>query len=519
MNKMKDKILQNVHLLFPILMVISVAVFRIYYTYVTGFISPDEALYFSIGWLSQMKGEIVWRYPNRFVFQLIPILSSMLLDISDIMTYICIETVIFVSISIGNIVLMNEISKHLPISEDSRKWNVFFLGFCVTFVLYSSFIITEPFVLFLALVGILCMLNIEKHPMFSLVAGLGFMIASTERKPYLIFYFANLLIVILTSVKQRKFKNIVLYLLPVLYGYFMFFEAWAVFRPPPGSAELYMNITKSYNTSSPVKGLIYPRNVERLMDRSFLGWGSRMIYNTCTALFLGWCPVLNVAGLLGTLVWIKEENYKIWENVLLLNTITGFLAILGTWYMQARFSFFTAFLSIGLSIRFAHVTLPSFFSISKVFKYFSAKNIFIATVVSSIILAPLYMVFIQTNLSESAVNRLSIGYVTPWKRLCNSLDPNEKTLVICEPILRPSIFTVDIANTTLVWALGKSDFEEEYYSESWDRILIYGELHQIHWKILGQRCPWHIEQVYNRTEYKVGKIWWDNESYLLEVIG
>lgn len=521
------KIRDNLYILFPAAVILAVLVFRICYTLNSGYLSPDETLYYSAGLISLKAGEVVFRYHSRQIFQLFIIGLTYLLNLDNVYKYIVTMSILFSAITLGNLFLLDRISKNLDIGEEQRRWTIAFFGICVTFVLYSSLVLSEVFSLFFFLLGLFLLLKAThgESVFYSLLSGIFLMIAAAERQPYVLFYIANgLTLLIYTFRRKLKWHHIVMYGLSGFVGFFLVSSPFLLI-PNIVSGEEIAEFTKTENVTRSTTTLTYAREPAKLMDLVPIRWVSRTITNTIASLVLGWNPVCMVVGMIGMFVWMRDIFRGRCDDLLIfVNVVAGFGSLLGTWIVISRMPFFTVFsefpkigASLGVGIRFAHSTVISYLSVGKASKAVGLKKVFCLTFAVLFILSPSYLYFVQSNLSTEKINRVSLDYVSPWMMLRRYTMNSGKTLVIGDPVLRTAIFTVDNPNVSISQPLDEDDFGEEYRNENWDTILIYGEYHQLHGVLLKKNCPWHIDLIENRTMYRYSVVWRNEESYCYEV--
>lgn len=529
--KIKNKIGDNWYILFPAVVILAVAVFRICYTLNSGYLSPDETLYYSSGLISLRQGKTVLRYHTRILFQYFIIGLTYFLNLDNVYKYIVTMSILFSMMTMTNLSLLDRISKYLDIGEEQRRWAIASLGLCVTFVVYSSLVLTEVFSLFFFLIGLFLLLRVihgeSVSVFYSLLSSIFLMIATTERKPYVLFYIANgFILLIYTFRRKLKWHHIVMYGSSGFVVFLLMFGPSLLPLPisPLVSGEEIVQFTKTENVTKKTTSLTYPREPEKMMDLAPIRWGSRTIANTIVSLVLGWNPVCMVVGMIGMFVWMRDIFRGRCDDLLIFaNVVAGFGSLLGTWIMISRYPLFTIFsefpkigASLGVGIRFAHSTVISYLSIGKANRVIGLKKAFCLTFAVLLVLSPSYFYFVQSNLSTEKINRVSLDYVSPWELLRRYTMNSGKTLVIGEPILRIAIFTVDNPSVSISQPLNEVQFDEEYRKD-WDTILIYGENHQLHEMLLERNCPWHIDLIENRTIYRYSVVWRNEESYCYEV--
>jgi len=522
------KIKDNLYILFPATVILAVLVFRICYTLNSGYLSPDETLYYSAGLISLKAEEIVFRYHNRQIFQLFIIGLTYFLNLDNVYKYIVTMSILFSVMTFGNLFLLDRISRYLDIGEEQRKWTIASLGLCVTFVLYSSLVLTEVFSLFFFLLGLFLLLKVTHggSVFYSLLSGIFLMIARGGRQPYVLFYIANgLTLLVYTFRRKLKWHHIAMYGFSGIIAFFLVFSPFFTI-PNIVSGEMIVEFTKTENVTRSTTTLMYAREPAKLMDLVPIRWVSRTITNTIASLVLGWNPVCMVVGMIGMFVWMRDIFRGRRDDLLIFaNVVAGFGSLLGAWIILSRLPFFTIFsefpkigASLGVGIRFAHSTVISYLSIGKASRIIGLKKMFCLTFAVLLILSPSYFFFVQSNLSTEKINRVSLDYVSPWVMLRRYTMNSGKTLVVGDPILRIAIFTADNPNVSISQPLNEVQFGEEYENGNWDTILIYGEFHQLHETLLERNCPWHIDLIENRTMYRYFVVWINEESYCYEVI-
>ena len=300
------KIRDNWYIVFPSVVVLAVLVFRICYTLNPGYLSPDEAIYYSTALISLVERRIVFRYYQRRIFQSFVIGLTYVLNLDNVYKYIVVMSTIFSTITLVNILLLDRISRYLDIEEEHRRWMIASLGLCVTFVLYSSFALTEIFSLFFFLSGLLLLLKTMHggSAFYTLVSGILLAVAMKERTPYGAFYVVNALTLLIYVCRGKlKWHHIVAF---GFSAFLLIFNFYSLIPSDMVTREGIMKFTKTENVTVGTTRLSYGRDPTALMDLDPVRWGSRTIVNTIVSLVLGWNPISMVIGMVGMLIWMRN---------------------------------------------------------------------------------------------------------------------------------------------------------------------------------------------------------------------
>jgi len=450
---------------------------RVVWSLRSGFILPDEAVYFGS------------YYPSRWLFH--SILDGMLclFNVHNVWQFMTIMPFVNSMFLIACLFVLYKIS--------NSHWIVISMFLTLTFLINIPFVLTESLALLMILVGIYGTVRMWKERKFAwgIVSAICFVLASLLREPYMVFAFGNAFLVMFLMIKQKKIQVAGILFVLIAFGGALFFS-------PKLNFKLFEKI-KVGNTSH---GLYpFPEN----MQTTFL---QRMILtfsNFPIGILFGWNVILGILAIVGTLMMIKQRN----DLIILANVLFGFLTFLGTSNVLAQYSFYMTPLALSSMVRLSHTTLPSVLSLKTVYRKVNPRKAIAVTLILDMLCFPVLAYVVQSNLSVNYINRIDWNYKAPWLRLSQLVKNSCDVLIFAEPLIRAKIFT-ESENVLVLLPLNNETEFYEMINQGWDKIYFYGEIHTLHFNALKCNCFYYYEIVTKRQNVTV--IWDDAESYLLE---
>jgi len=250
-----------------------VTVGRIWYSFKSGFILPDEALYYANIKYFFENGKFF--YQSRLPFQVLLIATFFLFGIKNVWDYMLVIPLVMYVFSVLTLIVLDELLKENQIR--GRKWIVLSFPFMTTFVMSLPFALTETVSLLFVTLGVLFLCR-EKY----LAGSSLFSLATLFREPYIIFLLGNLVLLVC---KRRNWKR---FLLPFLAfsPLIMFVTHFNVYF---WETPVYRILEKQILVADPSTHRIYaPQEFMGLLDRI-----SYSVWNFFIGLFLGWTPLFS----------------------------------------------------------------------------------------------------------------------------------------------------------------------------------------------------------------------------------
>jgi len=455
--------IKNKHVLFLVCVLLSSLVsIRIFYTFKTGFILPDEGIYFWSLKQTFKTGKLTFSYSTRQMYQLLLITFNVLSG-TNVYNYVMVTSFLNLIFAIGTIYLLY---------KTNNMWSILTVFFIPSFILYVPFALTETPSLFFGMLGL------YYYKQNKLVkTAISWSIATAIREPYAII----LLGITPFLFKKSRTKQTVIYVLIALitigvfistnyYGYLYYLIYNRQLRPPDyPTIEIPKN--EGY-TISPE----YPR-IFTLPERVFYS-----IRNFFIGTLIGWTPIL------GVYVLFETSRKRVIVSLL------SFLAFYGTLLYSGTHTWFSTLGCVSAIIRFANCTVLAVSQIK------ITKKLFVSTVLSSLILGTLSL-----QLGIVTQNPFTPTFKeTPWVRLSRIVNGKGKILVYGEPLSRLYLFVDD--NVVCKLPINQTVFMKDL-TKNWDSIYLYGEKHPNHYIAL----PEWYKKFINETNYTI--VWEDEESY------
>lgn len=498
----------------PSAVLVSLATSRVIFSLRTGFMYPDEGFfyYLSYTFLQGQTRIISLQHP---MFHLIVLAASIVLVLDNAYKFITAFAYLQAVVSILSVVLLKKILDEARGEKEQNKLIAFLLIFLPIFTGLTLVIITEPFTFFFFLLSFLYLIRFSKTKKVthSLLAGITMMICCGLRPDYQFIYGMNFLFLIFLCFRSKSdwkgFLKAFVYVIPI----------FLVVSPPQLLGGVY------FFGPSPLKYLVgllserehtplaHPPQSELLDPKDHL---MRIPINLGLSLGLGWTPIFAVTLMMSLLMWLKitirgKQNVDVFGFDVVLCFLL-WASLIATISRQVPYALRHSWSALA---RYSARLLPCFLGISFLKKRLLRK-VAVICILSSLALAPLYVLLSQTNLSIVFTDRFfSKDYAASWAwdKRQEYLDfvGGRSVVVVGHPLVRLTYFT----DYELLRPLSHDQFAEVV--KKYDVVLIYGEKNPEHYELLEQIYPWHFQLVNNQTEYKLRLIWNNPESYLYVV--
>jgi hypothetical protein len=509
-----------------IAVVLAVIAVRFYYSFVTGFLVPDEIWYYNTFVLDRMP---IGSYRPAFVAIFVLFFGR----VNDVWAFLLRGALYSAIWAVGCVVLFFMIFRRLKVPENVCSLLVLSLPLFPVFIVFVPTILTETPGLFMALVGLYFTLRYvqEGRMVNSLFASVFFVAAGNVREPYLLFAVGYILLFLVLSLRRRSFEGIVGYAIPLSLLLWQFARgdyAWLTgalfhFAVPPGPQTIpsYLTDAGIWASSTLTVPMIVSLNPD--LPRAVE-----------VALWYGFNPLFALFAVLS----IFAVGYDLLRD----RSSTIFLLALNAIWSLGAFVAPTEFLleSIGgaLSgwtssiIRTTHASLPLIIAFPRFYERLKVKRagglMLILLIVGSTQLGTFAAAF-QRSLSREPVDRLSLDYRAPYYRLYLLAKSSGKTIVFGGIEMRGiRAYMAMLPNVTLVgvwargepWALNETEFKA-LLEQHWDSIYLYDDWVTIKIPSWIDAYPEFYSQILRSKQYPgytVQTLWIDGESYALAMV-
>lgn len=468
------------------LLPLGLAAVRILHFILTGFLLPDEALYYTATHEYFRSGRFVLHFLDRVGYQIFVYALCRLLDLHDVWRYVIGFSLLSALWLTATLIL---------IADMNSTHAAFLAAMCPVFLLLAPTVLSENVALFFTVAGIYLLYKNreESHiaPIVSAALALG--IASLIREPYTILLVGNVAYLLLSK-RNRAGLTLALSSLPFL----LLAWNWSQLRtllPPLLPAPSLPVETISIHAKQQPNALTEPLSLTERLTYSTL--------NTSLAFAtgLGFVSILIVASLVGSL-----RQRKI--DLLNFNAILCLLSVVGAIFWTTRVHFYTTPLCLLTIVRLSHTALPAVLAVSK-----PSYRRFPFQILIIVFMAILVLASGRVPLTES-----------PWLRMARLCQQTHSKIIIYgEPVRRLMLF---LPEDVVVKAPREEMEFRSFLKTRWTRFYLYGELHPLHWQALRDNCPWYYRLVrralarnstYLLDDYEVKVVWRDESSYCLEV--
>jgi hypothetical protein len=500
--------------------VLGVIIARYCYSFVTGYIVPDEAWYYDTFILDRNP---ISGYREVFV----AIFLLFFHGVKDVWIFLLVGAVYSAIWAVGCVVLFFLILRRLKVPENMSSLLVLSLPLFPVFIVFTPTVLTETLGLFMALAGVYFGLRYVQRQqiMSSLLSVVFFFLAYEVREPYLLFLAGNILLFLVLSLKRRSLAGVMLYAVLVS----VIFPVPVQLEPLMFAQPVYtwiMNLTSGkYQAPTLTPSFAVPISTTP---------GSDLLEALAVGLGYGFNPLFALFAVC-SLVTVTFDLFRKRSSTAL------FLALNAIWSSGA----FIATTGIVLTllpgalvawtsaiIRTTHPSLPCLAGFPTLYRRLKIKRV-AALVVVLLILgstqADLVVKAFQRGLSIEPVDRLSLDYRAPYYRMYLLARDSGKTLVFGGIEMRairmymkmlPSVVLVRVG---LRWegdALNETQFQA-WLKEGWDTILLYDDWFTIKVPSMIDDYPEFYSQILRSRQYPsylVETLWIDGESYALRMV-
>jgi hypothetical protein len=496
-------------LIFVMLLVTGVIVFRFYHASVTGYVLPDEAWYYDTFILdgSQIGG-------YKEVFHAVFLLFFY--DVKDISTFFLRGALYSVTWALGSVLVAYRIMRRLEVAEKTAALILLSLPLFPVFTILAVAVIGETLGFFLALLGMYFALRYLQgsSALDAFLSALSFVMAYRVREQYLLLAVGNLILIL--TARRRNIGALLAYVIPLS----LVFPIPVSLIPLHFSQPIYMYLTGLLASSSGTPSLanqeatlavsITPTVLARMdVFRSFL-----------IGLLFGFNPLFTAFTFI-SLVLVARS---------LVNTRSQMAAFVFVNMVSALLSFFASlYVVIGWSstiIRMSHSSLPTIFGFRYLYekvktRYLVAILVIFVLLGSSQLSQLNYAIQRAQTITGEPIDRLGLGYRAPYYRLYLLAKDSGKALVIGGLQMRgirlymsmlPNIVVVPTPNN-------ETDFKA-LLNEGWTTVFLYDDwLTIIEPQIANAYPPYYRDILLSRSYsgYVVETLWVDYESYALRM--
>jgi hypothetical protein len=517
---------RRVSLAITIAVVLGVIAGRYYYSFVTGFLVPDELWYYNTYILEKWP---IGSYRPAFVATFLLFFGG----VNNIWTFL-LRGVLYSAIwGVGCVILFFMIFCRLRVPGNVSSLLILSLPLFPVFIIFVPTILTETLGLFMALLGVYFALRHaqEGRMVNSLLSGVFFVVASNVREPYLLFAVGYILLFLALSLRRRSFASIVGYAIPMSLLLLQFARggyAWVIgvishlFSP---AAEM---IPSPYLTNVGAGAWI---TSSMLMT---LRLPPDLLTAIAVALWYGFNPLFALFAVLSVIAVGHDllRNRSSALFLIALNTVWSLGAFIGpvAFLLEAMAGALSGWTSS--IIRTAHALLPLIVSFPRLYSRLKVRPAagltIILLIVGSTQLGTFAAAF-QRSLSREPVDRLSLDYRAPYYRLYLLAKGSGKTLVFGGIEMRgveaymamlPNVVLVPVGARGGHQSLNETKFQA-LLEEQWDSIYLYDDWVTIKMPGWIDAYPEFYSQVLRSRQYPgytVETLWIDGESYALSMI-
>jgi len=176
-------------------------------------------------------------------------------------------------------------------------------------------------------------------------------------------------------------------------------------------------------------------------------------------------------------------------------------------------------------IRFAYASYPAILILPSVYEYLNSKWRKVAFALIPLTLTLVAFVglpLLQSGVSAANYNvYFNLNYETPYLKAYNYFQsiPNQKVVVFAEPYPRVGLFLYNLVNITFYgFYTNETVFDEIIHYDYWQGVYVYGEFYANYYLSLQVNAPFMLQLItQNQSKYQIQTVWWDQESYLVEV--
>jgi hypothetical protein len=514
----------KVSLAITIAVVLGAIAGRYYYSFVTGFLVPDELYYYNTYILEKWP---IGSYRPAFVATFLLFFGG----INDVWTFL-LRGVLYSAIwAVGCVILFFMIFRQMRVPENMSSLLILSLPLFPLFIIFAPTILTETLGLFMALLGVYFALrHVQEGRMVnSLLSGVFFVVAAEVREPYLLFAIGYILLFLTLSLKRKSPRSIVGYAIPLSLLLLEFARG--------GYPQLASFISQLASPAEQTIPSPYLTNVGAWITSPMLmtlRLPPDLAAAIVVALWYGFNPLFALFAVLS----VFAVGHDILRNrssdlfLLALNTVWSLGAFIGpmAFFLEAMAGALSGWTSS--IIRTAHASLPLIISFPRLYSRLKVRRaaslIIILMIVGSTQLGTLAVAF-QRSLSREPVDRLSLDYRAPYYRLYLLAKGSGKTLVfggiemrgvITYMAMLPNVVLVPVGARGDRHSLNQTQFQA-LLEQHWDSIYLYDDWVTIKIPSFIDWYPEFYSQILRSRQYPgytIETVWIDGESYALKMV-
>jgi hypothetical protein len=516
----------RVSLAITIAVVLGVIAGRYYYSFVTGFLVPDELWYYNTYLLEKWP---IGSYRPAFVATFLLFFGG----INDVWTFL-LRGVLYSAIwAVGCVILFFMIFRRLRVPENMSSLLILSLPLFPIFIIFAPTVLTETLGLLMALLGVYFALrHVQEGRMVnSLLSGVFFVVAADVREPYLLFAVGYILLFLALSLRRKSPRSIVGYAIPLSLLLLQFARG--------GYPQLASFVSR---LASPAEEIIPSPYLTNVGAGAWITSPMLMTLRLppdlpaaiVVALWYGFNPLFALFAVLSVFAvghdLLRNRSSDLF--LLALNTVLSLGAFIGpmTFFLEALVGALSGWTSS--IIRTAHASLPLIVAFPRLYSRLKVRRaaglIIILLIVGSTQLGTFAAAF-QRSLSREPVDRLSLDYRAPYYRLFLLAKGSGKTLVFGGAEMRgirtymamlPNVVLVSVGVRGQRGALNETEFRA-LLEQRWDSIYLYDDWVTIKIPSWIDAYPEFYSQILRSRQYPgytVETLWIDGESYALAMV-
>lgn len=532
-------------------------VVRCLFTLKGGYMTADEALYFSPAIFHLRTGTPIEFYGHRTLFQFLITVPMLIFNINNVFKMIVLASGISLFLTVLTQLFLFKISAIIFKDKMKRFLLVLTYPALAIFSIMSVTYLTEPLSIFAITAFIYFTICFFKNgnsykQLFFMIIFLNIVVLTRETN--MMIFLANLIVIPIFMMKYGcSFKQLTIFvgltlpfariplsidlssimIIEPLVNYFTITFTNIVSQITQSFQPHYVSQTVTEYSSTgivPVSSMeAYPPSElythSPLSDINLSRFFITAKY-FILSLFIGWNPIFAMVGLSCFIVFIK--NMKKTDFITCFLFINGIAAIISfvflTFYTMDPFVIdLINSVPLGTLIRYVHVSIPASLMMVMFYKRLEQKHITVFVLILIITLGsttPFAMQFIQKGFSTGYVERISTDYMAPYYRAYLYADDSGETLMFFgHNSLLLSLYMLEKPNVVL--ARPTSDqvsFRHIINSRDYDSIIFYGVKHFTHDSGLKEYFPYYHDVITFKTKYQLEVLYEDEEMYLYRLM-
>jgi hypothetical protein len=486
---------------------------RYYYSFVTGYIVPDEAWYYNTFVLDRMP---ITSYREVFVATFLFFFG----DVHNVWMFLQ-RGALYCSIwAVGCVVLFFMILRRLKTPESTSSLLILSLPLFPVFIVLAAAAVTETLALLMALVGVYFGIRHVQgwRIVDGLVSILFFFLAYRVREPYLLFVVGQLIFFLILSLRRRAVGSGLVYA-----------ALFVVVFPVPVQLD---PLTFAQPVYALIRNLMSGTYQAPILNASFivpirLVWHTDLPRAVITALGYGFNPLFALFAVF-SLLTLSFGLYQEKSSVvlfLLLNAVLSFGASVAP--ISLFLGAFALSDATSAIIRTTHASLPCIAGFPSLYRRIGTRRVAALTIIAVIVCSTqlgLFAAAFQRTLSVEPVDRLSLDYRAPYYRMYLLARDSGKTLVLGGLHMRGiRMYMEMLPNVTLV-PLGNDLNETQFRNlleQGWDAIFLYDDWVTIAVPSMIGAYPQFYSEILRSMQYPgytIQTLWVDGESYALRMV-